>query len=316
MIGDLLLTWMSEIGSGTVADFHDRAAWLARTDGLALGEGAPRWWLRDAAALGHCEVDWTHGKWSVTQPVLAQLPQADGLAVLCGARRPRLVRAIDERDIYEETRRRNSSHRDIPSPSTILIPYQSAHQLQHDAAAIGAAVGGCAAERISSLLRSTAPAAPSAPPAYSSLLERLTSVAPQRWRPASPRDPAPPRGLYREQVNGRWQHLVRCADSWLTTDLSSGIFAELARLGRTVMRWLPDGDDPKRTGTLLIDARIPLPPLHERALVLCSGFVPRFEAAFNELHYDNVPRAIADDVASTLGQSLQIGSRRKDQAHT
>lgn len=306
MIGDLLLTWISESGCGTIADFRTRAAWLARTENLDLTERAGARWLRDAASLGHCEVDWKHGTWSVAPPVVTRLPFADGLAILAGARRPRLIRALDASQMYAEHARRPGSERDIPAPSTIIIPYESTRDLEETATAIGATYAGCAAAGIAAMLPPTTPGIPTAPPAYASRFEQLAEISPQRWTAASPRDPAMGDGLYREQINGRWQYLLRQEGSWYAADLSTGIFAELARRGDAVVRWRPDSERRTRTGTFIVDWGAPLPPLHARALVLCCGFAPRFGRAAETALYDNVPREIAARVASSLGQPTQI----------
>lgn len=308
MIGDLLLTWLSESGSGTIADFRTRAAWLTRTENLDLPERSGGRWLRDAASLGHCEVDWKHGTWSVAPPVVTRLPLADGLAVLAGARRPRLIRAINAAGIYAEHARRPGSERDIPAPSTIIIPYDRTRDLEEAAAAIGATYSGCAATGIANMLPPTAPTTPTAPPAYDSQFEQLGSFSPQNWTTSSPRDPTLPDGFYREQINGRWKYLVRRGGAWYAADLSAGIFAELARRGDTVIRWRPDNDHHTMTGTFIVDWGAPLPPLHSRALVLCSGFAPRFGNAAETALYDNVPRNIATHVASSLGQTMQIST--------
>lgn len=308
MIGDLLLTWMSETGSGTIAEFNTRALWLARTEDLTVSDNVGGKWLRDIAALGHCEVDWKHGRWSVAPPVITRLPLADGLAVLVGARRPRLIRAIENAELYVERARRPSRERTLPAPATILIPYQQAKDLEDAAGGIGVNYVGCAAVGIARKLQPSPPLANSAPPAYDSLFERLVGFSPQRWKATSPRDLAPPDGLYREQIHGRWRYTLRREGRWHAVELSLGIFAELARRGDTVIHWQPDNDNYSRTGTVIIDRSVPLPPLHSRVLVLCSGFIPRSDStAKTELH-DNVPREVAELVASSLGQTLQISS--------
>lgn len=306
MIGDLLLTWLSESGSGTIADFRARAAWLTRTENLDLPERSGGRWLRDAASLGHCEVDWKRGTWAVTPPVVTRLPFADGLAILAGARRPRMIRAIDAAGIYAEQARRPGSERDIPPPSTIIIPYDRTCDLEDAAAAIGATYSGCAAAGIASMLPPSVPTMATAPPAYDSQFEQLDTFRPQNWTTASTRDRALPDGLYREQINGRWQYLLRRSGSWFAADLSAGVFAELARRGDAVTRWRPESDQRATTGTFIVDWGAPLPPLHSRALVLCSGFSPRFGNSAETALYDNVPREIAALVASSLGQPMQI----------
>jgi hypothetical protein len=308
VIGDLLLAWASETGSGTIADFRARASWLARTENLNLHETATGRWLRDIASLGHCEVDWKHGIWSIAPPVITRLPLADGLAVLVGARRPRLMRAIDDGEIYAEHTRRPGSDRDIPAPSTVLIPYERIQDLEQAAVTTGATYVGCAAAWIARALRPTAPTNPIAPPAYDSQFEQLAAFNPQGWAPASPRNPALSDGLYREQINGRWQYVLRRDSTWYAVDFAAGVFAELARRGDTVTRWRADGSHRTRVGCLIIDWGAPLPPLQSRALVLCSGFTPRFGSTAETALYDNVPREIAVRVASSLGQTVDISS--------
>lgn len=263
-------------------------------------------WLRDVASLGHCEVDWKNGRWSVAPPVITRLPLADGMAVLVGARRTRLARAIENAGLYVEHARRPQAERTLPAPATILMPYQQIRDLENAANEIGVKYASCAADGIAGRLQPFGALVPSAPPAYASLFERMTGVSPQRWTATSPRDPTLQDGLYREEIHGRWRYTLRREGSWYATELSHGIFAELAKRGKTVISWQPDSKDCSRTGTLVIDRAVPLPPLHSRVLVLCSGFTPRNDdgAAL----YDNVPREIAVRVASSLGQTLQTSN--------
>ena len=156
VIGDLLLTWISESGSGKIIDLRARAGWLMRTEDLGPSDSATNQWLRDAASLGHCEVDWKRGTWSVAPPIVTRLNLSDGLAILVGARRPRLIRALDEAGVYFESARRPGSPRDFPVPSTILIPYEQICDLEQAAIAIGARFSGCAASGIAAMLEQPA----------------------------------------------------------------------------------------------------------------------------------------------------------------
>lgn len=305
MIGDLLLTWISETGMGTIADFRARASWLARTEDVELDEGAAGRWLRDAASLGHCEVDWQQGKWSAAPPVITRLPLADGLAILIGARRPRLMRALQASGIYAEHARRPGSAQDIPAPETILIPYDRTLDLEKAATATGATYTGCSAASIGARLSPPILRGPSAPPAYSSYLEHLVRFSPRSWAATSPRNTLFVDGLYREQVHGRWHHLLRREGSWFSVDLSTGILAVLSQRGDSPVRWAPDGKSGGRTGTVAVGRSTPLPPLHARTLVLCSGFIPRYVSTEEINLFDNVPRDLGSLVSSSLGR-IQI----------
>lgn len=309
MIGDLLLAWLSETGSGTISDLRSRAAWLARTENLDLHESATGRWLRDIASLGHCEVDWARGKWSAAPPVITRLPLADGLAILVGARRNVLVQELNHRGLYVEQASRPGSARDIPAPRTILMPFQRTRDLEEAAAAIGVSYVGCAAASIARLLKPRSSMAPAAPPAFDSPLEQLSAFSPQTWRAVPARDPDLPDGLYREQIHRRWVHLMRRAGRWYSTELSSGLFAELSRRGETVIRWRRDDVRRPNSGTFIVDWGAPLAPLQSRALVLCCGFIPRFGEIAATALYDNVPREIGVRVATSLGQTMQISGQ-------
>jgi len=306
MSGDLLLTWMSETGSGTLPDLRSRAAWLARTGNTDVPGYSIGRWLRDVSSLGHCEVDWSGGTWAVAPPVIASLPLADGLAVLVGSRRPRLLRAIHDADIYIEQAVRPGIKGEIPAAATILIPYEHTRELQSYASTMGARYAGCAAAEIARVLPSAEPSVLAAPPAYDSVVEQLIGVTPQDWRSASARSAQASQGLYRERINGRWRYTFRKSGEWYACDYSSGIFAELARRGECVIRWRPVDVTRTGPGTLFVDWRAPLPPLHARVLALCCGFPPRPGATAATAIYDNVPHEIAARVSASLGQQLQI----------
>ncbi len=71
------------------------------------------------------------------------------------------------------------------------------------------------------------------------------------------------------------------------------------------MRWRPEpGPGREAVGTLFVDWGAPLPPLQARALVLCSGLVPRFSGMAETAIYRNVPRHVAQAVAASLYQDL------------
>ena len=83
-VGDLLFRWMSELGSGAIVDARSRIDWIARTANIEPRPHTSGRWLRDLSSLGHCEVDWDGGRWSVAPPALVRLPSAGGLAVVAG----------------------------------------------------------------------------------------------------------------------------------------------------------------------------------------------------------------------------------------
>lgn len=306
-VGDLLLRWMSEVGSGTITDLRGRIEWISRTADLDPPGWASGRWLRDVSSLGHCELDWKSGHWSIAPPALVRLPGGDGLAVLAGARRPRTMRAIDEFWGELSPARREPPSGEIPLPMTLYAAFRTEAELGEGAAESGIALAGLAAQRIARALTSVEPQEPTAPPAYGSEVQRLEKTQPRKWVPASATQSNPPDGLYTEQVHGRPRYITRRSGQWFASELATGTFAELARRAESAVRWRPDSERKGAdSGTLFVDWGAPLPVLHSRALVLCTGLPPRFGTVATTAIYENVPRTIAARVCTSLGQALVI----------
>lgn len=306
-VGDLLFRWMSEVGSGTNADLRNRIDWIARTVNIEPRSYSSGRWLRDLSSLGHCEVDWDGGHWSVTPPALVRLPTTGGLAIIAGARRPRTVRLLDDFCGWLAPARRVPPAGEVPVPTTFYVIFTRESDLFDAAAAAGMELAGHSAERIARSLTPTRPHVPTGPPAYGAILKRFVSMHPRDWLTVSAAQADPPDGLYSEQVNGRPRHIIRRNGEWFACDLSTGIFAELARWKESALRWRPDpGREAADTGTVFVDWGAPLPALHSRALVLCTGLPPKFGTAAPTAIYENVPRNLAARVCTSLGQSLVI----------
>jgi hypothetical protein len=299
---DLALRWMSETGAGPVRDLRDRLAWLAHTADLAVPGTATGRWLRDLSALGHAEIDWPHDRWAVAPAVITPLPCSDGTAVLAGSRRAGLMERLQSTDVSVLTCRPDPATGDLPVPTAVLIQYDCTAGLQAAAADAGIRFSGCAARKLAQRLPPLRPGPEAPPPARgNATLERLDEG--MSFVPAgADRD-----GLYRLRLLGRSTYLQRRHGMWRHCDLAAGVFAEYARRsGISVMRWRPERtacDGP--VGTVFVDWGAPLPPLHARALTLCSGLPPRFSSAARTATYTNIPADVAQAVARSLLQRLQ-----------
>lgn len=306
-IGDILLRWMSEVGSGTITDLRSRIEWMSRTEDLDLPGRASGRWLRDVTSLGHCELDWKSGHWSIAPPAFVRIPRGDGLAVLAGARRLRTMRSIDDFWGTLDSARREPPPGEVPLPMTLYAVFRTEAELAEGAAEAGLALAGLAAHRIALSLTSIEPREPTGPPAYGSEVKRLHTTQPREWQPVSAAQSNPSDGLYSEQVHGRPRYITRRGGEWFASELATGIFAELARKGESAVRWRIDSERKGAdTGTVFVDWGAPLPVLHSRALVLCTGLPPRFGTIATTAIYENVPRSIAARVCTSLGQALVI----------
>ena len=309
-IGDLLLRWMSEVGAGTTADVRARIEWIARTANIEPRSYTSGRWLRDLSSLGHCEVDWDRGYWSIAPAALVRLPSAGGLAVIAGARRPRMMRKLEEFCGWLPPARREPPAGEVPLPTTFYVTFTRESDLVDVAEAAGMTHAGPSAERIARALSSAFPNVRTGPPAFGAQLRRLEAMHPRDWQLVRATQVNPPDGLYSEQVNGRTRHITRRGGEWFACDLSTGTFAELARRHESALRWRPDvGRETAGTGMFFVDWGAPLPPLHSRALVLCTGLPPKFGTTATTAIYENVPHGVAEHVCTSLGQSLVIEER-------
>ena len=306
MVADVMLRWMSETGAGQLDVLRNQVRWIARTADLPAGRAAAGRWLRDVSALGHAEIDWEQGRWAVTGPAVARLPAADGMAVLAGSRRYGLVQALEAGDVAVHYVTPDRRSWDIPVPVCLLVQFDTVAGLREAAAQAGAAYAGCAAERLAQVLPGPALGAVTAPPAAgNTTLERVTtSGAGVQFEPAQRGDED---GLYRARLQGRRRGLYRENGTWYWCELAAGIFTDLGRRGISVIRWRPEDSAGRGgVGTAFVDWGAPLPILHARALVLCSGLPPQFHPAARTAAYSNVPLPVIEAVAASLHQRLQV----------
>ncbi|GIG27359.1 hypothetical protein [Cellulomonas denverensis] len=306
MIGDRLLSWMSATGSGSVRDLRRRVQWMARTSDADHSAQAAARWVRDMSTLGHCEVDWQADRWSIAPPALAVLPCSDGRAALVGSRRAALLDRLEGSSLWIEHLVQEPSGDDLPLPTTVLVSYDSYDSLAAEAVRIGAAFGGCAAVRLAARVPRVVHGAAAAPPPWSSTtLERFEGLSRPYFRPeAIPAGGRARDGLYRMEVLGRHAYLLMRDGAWHHCGRAEGVYLELARWGETTLRYRPDAAGYPESGSLFVDWGAPLPLLQARALVLCSGKVPRFGQAGQTTIYGNVPVKVAHLVADTLMQKL------------
>jgi hypothetical protein len=310
--GGILLRWLSESRSGKASALRDGIRGQAQTWDLELKEYADWDWMRRAAALGFIDVDLRADRWSVAPPVLTRLPHADGLALLTGARTTQISTRVREA-AQEWMELITVPHRpeagEAPLPDTLLFQYEDPRTLWEAAEFLGARYVPCAALQLMELLPQAELGPESAPPGGSTVntLERYEPRL-QRFVPVARDDED---GLYRWR-GGDYARLTRVRRNGVfhAVERETGIYLELARHRTGVMRWRPEpGKGRAGIGRLFVDRYAPLPALHERAAVLCSGFPPSAGKQTRTRAYDNVPRALAEAIATSLQQNLETMPR-------
>ncbi|MZE80342.1 hypothetical protein [Streptomyces xinghaiensis] len=307
--GNLLLRWASELGSGTVTDLKKGAAWLARSNGLEVEFGAAGRWIRDCQSLGHLDVDWKAGRWSVAPSALTRLPSADGLAAVVGSRTAFADERLANAEAEELSVIRVPSSlpdTDIPVPDTWLVQYDDPSVLPGKAGMLGAVYTECFAIQAAAMLPELRLGRPSAPPAYGRAVERYDQDSvPPVFVPAPKHEGD---GLYRfRQADHRRICTIKRGGDWYETSQERGIYLELARLGGdgAPIRWYPErGAGRERMGRLVVDWGTPLPDLQRRVAVMCTALPPEFGMTAKTVIYHNVPRAVAERIAASLSQRL------------
>ncbi|WP_166028508.1 hypothetical protein [Streptomyces chilikensis] len=311
-LGGLLLRWLSESRSGKASALRDGVRGQAHARGLELKEYADWNWMRGATALGFIDLDLRADRWSVAPPVLTRLPHADGLALLTGARTARISAHI-AKAAQEWMELISVPHRpdagEVPLPDTLLVQYEDLKTLRDTAESLGVRYVPCAARQLAELLPQAELGCEAAPPGGS------TANTLEKYEPRLQRFVAMDRddedGLYRWR-GADYARLTRVRRDGVfhAVEREAGIYLELARHRISAMRWRPEsGPGRAGVGRLFVDRYAPLPALHERAAVLCSGFPPSTSRQAQTRAYDNVPRALADAIAASLCQTLEIMPR-------
>jgi len=289
---DLLLHWCAERGSGR---------WPILRDACAHFDLPPRDTVSCLAALGHLELSAARGRWAAAPPVLVELESPPGRLLLTGAVTAELAGDLDAQLAEHEIEAAvvgPFSHA-ARGPSTIHVetePSQWARIARHT----GLPVASAFARRLTRLL----------PPAEAGVIgaphtpdERLTTA---------PIDP--------ESLQPAWGQPVR-----------SGLPAVEVRPGRRLVWWARDAEGRARRlpapewaayltpreglpplvrydaarRILRVDAAAPLPPLHARAAVLCSGRSgsrAHLAPGQAEDRFRGVPHAVADAICASLRQ--------------
>ncbi|WP_045875847.1 hypothetical protein [Pseudofrankia sp. DC12] len=310
-VGDLLLRWVSELGSGRLRDLRTSVRRAALGRGVDCAPGAESRWVRDLAALGHLDVDWHRDRWSVAPSVLTRLPYSDGLAVVVGRRTASFDRGLTDAESWATLIRvaNPAMSGEIPVPDTVVLRYEDPAWLPDDARRLGCAFTPCAALQLAGLLQEVEEGPLAAPPASDNAFTvQRFSLADGRYEPTALYSAD---GLYRWR-SADWSRLtqVRRGGAWRTVEHEVGVYLELAdRI--SVLRWAAEpGAGRSLIGCLTHDRAAPLPPLHARAAVLCSGLRPRVDGTARTVSYDNVPLPVGERIATSLRQRLSEVSRR------
>lgn len=235
--------------------------------------------------------------WRVVPPSIAVRPGCDSEGVLCGARTPKLLRALGSTqgiDVLTET--------GPGVPDRILVRSDSSHAMLSATRQLGLLVQPEAPEAILSALprvrdrASWIPASIPETPGW-----RVHRFSPSRlsWSDTTgTKAIAASTGLFRFVMNHQRFYYLRWKGRTYSVPVQVGKYAVMRRR-RGVLAY----DAEVQCVSMLAACRPPL--LIERALVLCSGFLPRFDPSSRRLVYAAVPPDIARLSAQILHQEMR-----------
>jgi hypothetical protein len=301
---ELFLEWLSERGSGRWSLFVAAHDWLFNA-GRSQSEGIKAaWTARTLSDLGHLEIDWRAQRWSVTPSILTVLPTAGARSLLTGGRTRTLMRRLDEEtnEAVTDNIVFDRHHQD-DGPDAVFFVSRDETDVEELASRLGINYDYCAADSLSAALPSldsylaVSEATPS-PTGYEVQRFDATSL---HWSTAAS-DAAP--GLYAYEVYGlARQRFVTQSCVNHEVERAIGIYAELRRTNTQTLRWTADDIN----GVLIVPGQAPLPALQARAATACSGLAATFSRSASTRRYVNVPLGIAERIAASLGQSLDLG---------
>lgn len=284
-----LLRWLSENRCGPWGALKSVANWL-----LPGQEYVSRV-VDDLSSLGHLEMDWAQEQWTVAPPAVVTLPFSGLRAVLAGRRLPPLIEAIASGEVFEDLDIWVDERTQKGGPDVIYFSTSRQLDIPTLAARLGVQFSDYPALRLVRALPMVGQDGAESPPPVVESGEQWDGIA-MRWRPLEKSGHA---GLFRVDAYGRWRHVLsKDGVRYWHTDLSAGRYAELARVGRSVVTYQAEGI----SGTLVVPVNVPLPTLHARVATLCTGTLPSNDGKV--LRYRNVPPVLAQAIATSVGQVL------------
>jgi hypothetical protein len=247
--------------------------------------------------LGHVEFSSSKNGWRVVSPVLAIAEGAATEGLLCGARLPILLDRLAAASDLSIERCQVAG-----MPERILVRGGGHEQLVGRARELGLLVQKDAPASLFSALPSVRDRShwhnSNMPETPGWLVQRFSVHPEPQWKEL-PQENArrSVSGLFRFVMKHQRFYYLRWRGRTFSVPVQLGKYAVIRRR-RGILRY----DSARRTFSVPAMFRPPL--LMERALVLCSGVLPRFDSATRRLEYSNVSTNVAALAAQLLHQEI------------
>lgn len=290
MNNNLLLQYLSEIESGSWAQFRQALEYLAdEEDELFRSVTA-----RQLSMLGHVEFAFNNDlRWFICQPTLAWLPCQDELkAVLCGKRIEPLINNLQK--YAQELGCSIEMHSQKEGPDAIFVTVPSSNVGEKLASSVGIKSEPQAAERIAHCLPTLADYVRLCPEVAEPIGYKMKrfDIMISRWIEVEDTSVL---GLYRYEYY-RPEYRLKLNGRCLKVPRNAGLFLLLQHHGRSVLRY----DSENLTLNVPVHPRLPV--LFARAVTLCSGFLPYFDKETYTYTYQQVTPTVFHYISSKLDQ--------------
>jgi hypothetical protein len=311
---DHLLLWLSAKGRGSWSQFRSAVEGLnvQPQGGISANTDNEERWSTGGAdlplylqirfameRLGHVEFFTQEAEkgWRVVPPVVVFLADSPERGLLCGARSPDLLTDVRRWDDVEV-----SVSEVDGGPQRILLRGPSQEVVAARARALGFHLQKAAPIAILSsvpgVCDSSAWDRTSMPDTPGWSVHRF-SASRLQWLEVSQADAAKARnGLFRFAMKHQGFYYLRWQGASYQVPVQMGKYAAM-RGRRGILAY----DSARRALTVPAICRPPL--LIERALVLCSGFLPRFDSTSSRLEYRDIPPDVVRVAAQLLRQEVR-----------
>lgn len=292
--GDHFLAWASETESGSWNELRGAAGHLI---GLHLVRLRPWMFASRLEELGHMDIDWAMGRWSIATPCLALSAGMGFCAYLAGWR----PFALEHRTwrVAEAHRCKVVPVKQDTSPHAIYVCAESLDQLREVARELELPLCLSPPESILAALPEDLLqlGPPAAAPTIDDELKRFDPTT-GAWLSVQLRDSP---GLYSFDLHGQRAFRFRTHQDWHHVDRATGQLLTM-KAREDVMMWHPPNPANTTAATLTVPAGLSLPTLIERIAISSSGLLPSIVRDLRV--YSNVEESVALGIANSVGLEL------------
>jgi hypothetical protein len=308
-----LILWLSARVQGSWEQFKSAVEMLHLPDDEATGARAPEEDARQGGLplhqelrmmlerLGHAEffAGGCEGGWRITAPVWAASDaEAEVSAVLCGARSVPTLQRIQGANFGQASLQVED---ESSAPAVYRLTAGTSDALMSAAQATGISIQPdaprgllCALSPVCQMYEEIA----DLPLGREWIVEQYDPES-LRWKASSREEGCLTRnGLFRFRLPYQRRHFLRRRGRSFEMEGAAAKYALLRRRRISVFRYIPAAKE------CVLPASCRPPTLVERALILCSGRLPRFEASNATVTYSSVSADIARLAARLLDQEI------------